>query len=116
MAGFESCARRVALVWASAPRYSPLANAKTTPFTIVTGTGEIMSREAHDGRSAGVPFSSTTVYATMAPFVTGPFAAGNLASGWSGPPSGASTQRVPAASSQVASAPAAKPAVEPVPV
>src|SRR5260370_8037237 len=86
MAGFESCARRAALIWASPPRYSPLDSAKATPFTIVAGTGEIMSRETHDGCRAGVPFSSTTLYATMAPLVTGPFVEGTLVSGSTCPP------------------------------
>src|SRR5207249_825169 len=64
--------------------------AKTTPFRMIGVSGETMSREIHPGCRVGAPAWSTTFHATIAPFT------------------GASTQRLPSASCQLASAPGTK--------
>src|SRR5258708_3415213 len=93
-------------------RNSPLDTAKTTPLTMAGGSGEIMSRETHPGSIAGAPFCSTTFHATIAPFFTSPLVAANPAPATAGPAAGASTQRVPAISCQLARAPAVNSASE----
>jgi hypothetical protein len=79
----RSAADRVA----SVPRYSPLAVAKTTPLRTTGASGAAISRDCQPLSSVTLPSFSTTFSATM------PF------------PPGASTQRVPSASSHVASPP-----------
>jgi hypothetical protein len=96
----------------SLERNSPPESAKTTPLTIVGGSGETMSRETQPGRSRGVPFSSNTLNATIEPFLTSPFPAANPAPVATEPAAGANTQRVPAESCQLANEPAAKFAIE----
>src|SRR5262249_43244830 len=97
----ERCARCAAVILRSWVRNSPLEVAKTTPLMIVGGSGETRSRDAQPGCSVGAPFCSTTFQATTAPWVTAPLVV-NPASTASGPTVGASTQRVPLASCQLA--------------
>ena len=59
-----------------------------------------------------LPFSSTTLKATIAPFLTSPLPAANPATAATEPPAGANTQRVPAASCQLANDPVAKSSLE----
>src|SRR5258708_21290942 len=64
-----------------------------------------MSREIHAGTSVGLPPLSSSLNAAMAPSFTTPFSMGDLNLGCFGPQNGVSTQRVPFASSQLASEP-----------
>src|SRR6185503_6691789 len=113
----EDCRARCAAVsLASLERNSPLASAKTTPLTIAGVRGEIISRETQPRCNVGAPFCSTTLKATIAPFLTSPFDAENPDPVGTEPPAGASTHRVPAASCQLASAPVAKSVLEKVSV
>ena len=83
-----ACADFDTVVFTSLDRNSPLDTANTTPLTTIGGKSETRSRDDQPCSIAGTPFWSTTFNAAM----------------WF--PEGASTQRVPSASCQVANAPA----------
>src|SRR5947209_7588010 len=84
---------------------SPLPYANTTPLAITGGSARFMSREIHAGVNCSLPPFSSTLKATMAPSFTGPFSMGALNCECFFPQIGVSTQRVPLASSQLASDP-----------
>ena len=85
---------------------SPLPYPNTMPFATITGSPRFMSREIHAGSSSDAPPLSTTLNAATPPsFVAGVFMIGNFACEWAGPQNGASTHRVPPASSHVDIAP-----------
>src|ERR1700690_951554 len=107
-AGDDRLARSAAASLLSLERNSPLERAKITPLITIGVRGDTISRETHPGCSAGAPFCSTTFQATTAPFVTAPFVAVNPASEATGPTAGASIQRAPSESCQLARAPGAK--------
>src|SRR5215510_2006684 len=100
----ERRARSAAVILLSLVRNSPPEVTKTTPLMIVGGSGETRSREAQAGCNVSAPFRSTTFQATTAPFVT---ALLNPRSAACEPTVGASIQRAPLASCQLASAPGA---------
>jgi len=85
--------------------YAPADNAKTATLVVTGGTGERMSLETKAGVSTGFPSCSSTLKATMAPLVTGPFALVGFRSGFSFPQTGANTQSFPSGSFQPASPP-----------
>src|SRR5262245_1919188 len=97
----ERFARSAAVILLSLARNSPPEVTKTTPLIIVGGSGETRSRDAQAGSSAGAPFLSTSFQATTAPFFTSLL---NPRSEACAPATGASTQRAPLASCQLASA------------
>src|SRR4030095_15782458 len=103
----ERRARSVAVSFASLERNSPVASAKTTPLTIAGVNGEIISRETQLGCNVGAPFCSTTLKATIAPFLTSPLPAPKAAPAAVAPPAGANTHRGPFASCPLASEPLA---------
>src|SRR6266699_1172133 len=84
---------------------SPLPYAKTTPFATTGGSARFMSREIQAGVSCRPPSRSSSLNAAIAPSVTSPCSTGALKSECLGPQNGANTQRVPFASTQLASAP-----------
>src|SRR2546426_11593422 len=92
---------RSAITLALLERNSPLESANTTPLTIAGGSGEIMSRDTQPRRSVVAPFSSTIWNATIPPFLISP-----------AEPAGASTQRTPDGSCQLAIALVEKLALE----
>src|SRR5215475_245867 len=100
----ERRARSSAVALLSLVRNSPPEVTKTTPLMIVGGSGETRSREAQAGCNVSAPFCSTSFQATTAPFVTGPFVAANPRSAACEPTAGASIQRAPLASCQLANA------------
>src|SRR5262245_13973670 len=101
----RACSAAGALL--SLVRNSPPEVTKTTPLMIVGGSGETRSREAQAGCNVSAPFCSTSFQATTAPFGVGPFAAAKPRSAACAPAIGASIQRAPPASCQLASAPGA---------
>src|SRR5215813_3908889 len=103
----ERCARCADGALPSPERNSPPEVTKTTPLMIVGGSGETRSREAHAGCNLSAPSCSTSFQAMTAPFVTAPFVAANPRSAACEPTAGASIQRAPLASCQLASAPGA---------
>src|SRR5215510_4299345 len=103
----ERRARSAAVILLSLVRNSPPEVTKTTPLMIVGGSGETRSREAQAGCKVSAPFCSTSFQATTAPFGVGPFVAANPRSAARAPATGASIQRSPLASCQLASAPGA---------
>src|SRR5262247_1501438 len=105
IAGDERRARSAAIILLSLVRNSPPEVTKTTPLMIVGGSGETRSREAQAGCNVSAPSCSTSFQATTAPFVTAPFVAANPRSAACEPTVGASIQRAPPASCQLASAP-----------
>src|SRR5260370_4905853 len=64
-----------------------------------------MSRETQGGVTCHLPFFSSTLNATTAPYFTSPYSTGALNAECLAPQIGVSTQRVPFASSQLASDP-----------
>src|SRR5215467_1900681 len=101
----ERRARSAAVILLSLVRNSPLEVTKITPLMIVGGSGVTRSREAQAGSSAGAPFCSTSFQATTAPFVTAPLNPRSPREEDCAPATGASIQRPPPASCQLASAP-----------
>src|SRR5262245_25356918 len=84
---------------------SPLPYANTTPLAITGGSARSISREIQAGVSVYLPALSSTLKATTAPFLTAPFSTGAVNLECFGPQKGDNTQRVPLASSQLASEP-----------
>src|SRR5262247_2981558 len=100
----ERRARSAAFILLSLVRNSPPEVTKTTPLMIVGGSGETRSREAQAGCNVSAPFCSTSFQATTAPFAA---ALLNPSPAACEPTAGASIQRPPLASCQLASAPGA---------
>src|SRR5262245_43301216 len=76
-----------------------------TPLAMMGGSARSISREIQAGVSVYLPALSSTLKATIAPFLTMPFSIGALNLECFGPQKGESTQRVPLASSHVANEP-----------
>src|SRR5205823_1047822 len=85
--------------------HSPVASANTTPLATAGAAGVTMLRAVHALVSTGLPLRSSTLNAAIVPTLVSPFETGNLAPGCFGPQTGASTHRVPIASSHVARLP-----------
>ena len=75
------------------------------PFAMTGGAGVMRSRDIHAGVNTVFSSFSSTLNATMLPCGASPLVRGKLAFGCFGPQTGARTQRVPCASSQVARLP-----------
>src|SRR5882724_13552333 len=85
--------------------FSPFDSANTIPLAITTGSGYDMSLDIQAGESAGLPSFSSTLKAITLPDGASPCWMGNFTLDVGGPHAGPYSQRVPAASSHVDSAP-----------
>src|SRR5438067_11455425 len=75
------------------------------PLAITGGSARFMSREIHAATNVGLPPLSSSLNAAIAPSLTTPFSIGALNFECFAPQNGVNTQRVPFASSQLASDP-----------